>query len=106
MAKDNYATAVNVTVKSGVTWNLSANTTLDALVVEEGATVNTNGYTLTASTTTNNGTIVNGLNAVTVDAATDGAVYNLRGTKERTDGKLEGLARGVYVKGGKKLLKP
>ncbi|MCH4148044.1 MAG: hypothetical protein LKF33_06415 [Prevotella sp.] len=56
VAQDSYG-KVNVTVKSGVTWNVTGNVTLNSLTVEKGGVVNLNGHTLTASSKTNNGTI-------------------------------------------------
>jgi hypothetical protein len=37
---------VNVTVRKGVTWLLTADTTIDKLTVEQGGKVFTNGYSL------------------------------------------------------------
>lgn len=45
MVKDNYG-HVNVTVRKGVTWLLTADTTIDKLTVEQGGKVFTNGYSL------------------------------------------------------------
>ena len=40
--------------------------------------------------------------AEAAEAAEDGAVYTMDGRLVRNDGSLEGLPKGVYVKGGKK----
>lgn len=45
VVKDNYG-HVNVTVRKGVTWLLTADTTIDKLTVEQGGKVFTNGYSL------------------------------------------------------------
>jgi len=46
-----------ITIGSGCTWNLSGNTVVGTLV--NNGTINCNGYTLTVSSKTNNGTINN-----------------------------------------------
>jgi hypothetical protein len=48
---------VNVTVKKGVTWSLTADTDINKLSVDEGATILQNGHKLTYKTIDNNGTI-------------------------------------------------
>jgi hypothetical protein len=56
-AMDNANTGKSTSVTVNGTWTLSANSYVDKLVVASGATVNKAGFTLTASSTSNSGTI-------------------------------------------------
>lgn len=55
VVKDSYAKALNVTVGSGVTWTLTADTNVDALV--NNGTIIKNGHTLTYSSISGSGTV-------------------------------------------------
>jgi hypothetical protein len=104
VAMDNYAKALNVTVGKGVTWNLTANTTVSTLTVEAGGTINTNGYTLTATTTNNSGTITNGIKTVQSDASISGKVYSIDGVLQNTNTDTSKLQAGIYILNGKKIM--
>lgn len=54
---DSYAKALNVTVGKGVTWNLTGDAAMSSLTVEKGGKVITNGHSLKAENTVNNGLI-------------------------------------------------
>jgi uncharacterized protein YdeI (BOF family) len=107
VATDSYAKALNVTVGSGVTWNLSDDTTIKGtLTINSGGTVNKNGHTLTYTTLVNNGTLtdVSAINTInTASESSTGNVYNVQGQlvkKAATD--LKGLPAGIYILNGKK----
>ena len=85
----------NVTVNSGATWNLTANTSIGALV--NNGTINKNGYTLTTTSTSGSGTIneTTGMKAVqTTETQVD--CYTLDGRKANAGTK------GVVIQNGKK----
>lgn len=111
VSMDSYANALNVTVGEGVTWNLTANTSVTALTIEDGATVNTNGYTLTYSSlsgSTDN--IVDkstGISNVSYnsDKKNDNRIYSLDGILLNENGDTSSLPHGVYIKNGKTFLK-
>lgn len=101
--KDSYAKAVNVTVGQGVTWELTANTAVDTLV--NNGTIVTNGYTLTATSTSGSGTqVTTSISNVTDSekAIQDNKIYNLEGQYVGTD--LNSLPAGVYIVNGKKFI--
>ena len=87
----------NVTVNSGAVWNLTADTSIGALV--NNGTVNKNGYTLTTTSTSGSGTIneTSGISStvVTNDIQTD--VFNLSGQKVNP-----ATYKGVKVSKGRK----
>jgi hypothetical protein len=56
-AMDNASTAKADTVVVNGTWIMDANSNVDVLIINKGGKVYTNGYTLNASLTTNNGTL-------------------------------------------------
>jgi len=88
----------NVTVNSGATWNLTANTSIGALV--NNGTINKNGYTLTTTSTSGSGTIneASSIDAVNADSV-DSEAYTLDG-RRATDS-----SRGIIVKKGKKIVR-
>lgn len=94
----------NVTVNSSATWNLTANTSVCAIV--NNGTINTNGYTLTYTSLSGNGTINEGTGIEENEDKTtinDGNIYTLDG---RCLGKsLPDGFQGVYIQNGKKQLK-
>ena len=91
----------NVTVNSGATWNLTADTSIGALV--NNGTINTNGYTLTTTSTTGTGTInegTTGISSVTTDgAASSSTVYTIDGRRANASTK------GFVISQGKKIIK-
>ncbi len=104
------STAVTVSGK----WILNANSYVDNLVINEGATVYTNGYTLTYGSLTNNGTLdttstgITSVSDIKVSptAITDGAVYNLQGQKVAASiDSLSSLPSGIYIVNGNKYIK-
>lgn len=125
---DEYSTAV-VTVEEGVTWNgamdsgdeaasttatvngvwnLTGDSYVDNLTVNEGATVNTCGYTLTYGTLTGSGTISSAIASVTCAADDNPAdVYSLGGTLVRTNVRdIRSLPAGTYIYKNKKVIVP
>ena len=89
----------NVTVNSGATWNLTADTSIGTLV--NNGTINKNGYTLTTTSTSGSGTINEssaGIDAVYSDSADD-PIYTLDGRKANASTK------GIVVSKGKKFIK-
>ena len=101
VAKDSYATALNVTVGTGVTWNLTQNTTITTLV--NNGTINTNGYTLTYSSTSGSGSIVTGISSINKDKTKKSDVYNIAGQLvKRNVSDIKELNHGIYIKNGKK----
>lgn len=56
---DNANTGKSTTLVVNGTWTLTGNSYVDKLTVASGGVINKNGYTLTTSSTTNNGTINN-----------------------------------------------
>ena len=88
----------NVTVNEGAVWNLTANTSIGALV--NNGTINRNGYTLTTTSTSGSGTInettgVEDVRSKTDDVRSD--TYNLAGQR------VNGAAKGIIIKNGQKI---
>lgn len=101
VTKDDGYTA-NVTVESTATWILTANTTISSLV--NNGTIVTNGYTLTASSTSGTGTQVEtSINNITVDEKADNKIYTIDGKYVGTDANSQ--PNGLYIKNGKKFVK-
>jgi len=92
---DNNAQSSNVTVEDGAIWNLTANTYVSTLV--NNGTINCNGYTLTCTSKSGNGTIneTTGISSVMTDK-TDTSVYTLDGRR------VNSATKGVVIKGGRK----
>jgi len=92
------------TVVVSGTWILSENSTPQVLIINEGGTVYTNGYTLTYSSLTNNGTLdttstgVSGIDAVSAAVSDDAKTYNLAGQRVMSDSK------GLLIRNGKKYI--
>ena len=94
----------NVTVNSNATWNLTDNTSVCAIV--NNGTIVTNGYTLTYTSLSGSGTIVEGtgINENTLEEPVgDGKIYTI-------DGRCLGTTlpedfHGVYIQNGKKYVK-
>ncbi len=113
-AMDNSNVAKSTTATISGTWILNADSNVDNLVINEGAKVYTNGYTLSYSSLTNNGTLdttstgVTGISNITASSSTitGGAVYNLLGQKvAASSDNLSSLTNGIYIVNGKKYLK-
>ena len=88
----------NVTVNEGTVWNLTANTSIGALV--NNGTINRNGYTLTTTSTSGSGTInettgIEDVRSKTDDVRSD--IYNLAGQR------VNGGAKGIIIKNGQKI---
>lgn len=113
-AMDNSNVAKSTTATISGTWILNADSYVDNLVINEGAKVYTNGYNLTYSSITNNGTLdttstnVTGIKEITASGASnskDGIIHNLQGQKvASTSETLSSLPHGVYVMNGKKFM--
>ena len=90
----------NVTVNSGAVWNLTANTSIGTLV--NNGTINTNGYTLTTTSTSGSGTIntTTGINEIVNSKSSNSqSVYTLDGRRANASTK------GVVIQNGKKVIK-
>jgi len=96
---DDNAKSVVVTVESGGVWNLTGDSYVTTLT--NNGTINKNGYTLSAGTTSGSGTIneTSGIEGVSVEAAdADAPAYTV-------DGRMVGkTAKGIVIKGGKKMV--
>ncbi len=112
MDSGNEAKSTAATVSG--TWILDADSYVDDLVINEGATVYTNGHTLSYGSITNNGTLdttstgVTGISDITgpSSATTDATVYNLQGQKVAASvDDLSCLSGGIYIVNGRKYLK-
>lgn len=100
----NVAKSTTVTVNSGGTWVLTADSYVDNLV-NNGA-IHTNGYTLTAGSTSGTGTLdsTGGVNDVTADTAI-GDVYNISGILVKKNvSSLSELSKGLYIYKGHKVI--
>ena len=89
----------NVTVNEGAVWNLTANTSIGALV--NNGTINRNGYTLTTTSTSGSGTIneTTGISAQKPAPSTlTPELYNLAGQR------VNGAAKGIIIKNGQKIV--
>lgn len=103
VSKDSYAKALNVTVGSGVTWILTADASVDALV--NNGTIILNGHTLTYSSLTGNEPL-NTTGITAVSQANDNSasrIYDLSGRYVGTD--KSALKSGIYIQSGKKFVK-
>ena len=88
----------NVTVNEGAVWNLTANTSIGALV--NNGTINRNGYTLATTSTSGSGTIneTTGISALKPAPSTlTPELYNLAGQR------VNGAAKGIIIKNGQKI---
>jgi hypothetical protein len=107
---DNASTARVDTVVVNGTWIMDGASNVDVLIINSGAKVYTNGYTLTATKTTKNGTLDTTTTGVTASisqvnvaaaSANSGKIYSL-------DGKImdsANLPKGIYIKNGIKFVK-
>lgn len=89
----------NVTVSEGTVWNLTANTSIGALV--NNGTINRNGYTLTTTSTEGNGTIneTTGIETIESDLRSHTSpIYNLAGQR------VNASAKGITIRDGKKFI--
>lgn len=95
---DNNAKSAVVTVNSGAVWNLTANTYVSSLV--NNGTINKNGYTLTATTSSGSGTINETSGISKVEGETDNTdVYTMSGRRAASH------VKGIKIKNGKKYIK-
>ncbi len=95
---DNNAKSAAVTVESGAIWNLTANTYLTSL--ENNGTINKNGFTLEAGSTSGSGTIneITGIRSIEIEES-DSPAYTLDGRRASDS------TRGIIIVKGKKYLK-
>ncbi len=104
MNNTNVAASSKVTVSG--TWNLTADSYVDELVINTGGVVNKNGHTLTAKKTTTGNIIVDGNVLQGVDRAFKGNVYTIDGRLVKSGAEnLDGLRPGIYILNGKKYCK-
>ena len=95
---DNNAKTASVTIASGAVWNLTANTYVSTLV--NNGTINKNGFTLTAGTTSGSGTMSETSTLINTEAdATDATLYSIDGTQAKSD------ARGLVIRNGVKVMR-
>src|SRR5574344_598595 len=107
-AADNASTASKDTVVVNGTWILDAASNVDVLIINKGGKVYTNGLTLTAGKTTDNGTldttstnVAAGLSTITTAIpSNDDAYYTMDGIKMNANH----LLHGVYIHHGKKII--
>lgn len=104
---NNTNTTADTVVVNG-TWIMDGNSYPDVLIINSGATVYTNGNTLSYSKLTNNGTLdttstgVTGIDGVKNDSElNDNKVYRIDGVRVRRDK----LPRGLSIMNGKKFVK-
>ena len=102
MDASNAAGTTEVAV-SGV-WNLTADSYVDVLTVDEGATVYTNDHALYYESLSGDGSILTGVASMeAVEGGNMGTVYGLDGRKVGVDGEsLDNLPAGIYIRQGKK----
>lgn len=105
---DNASTAKVDTVVVNGKWVMDKASNVDVLIINSGATVYTNGYTLTKTKMTNNGTLdttstgVTGIDAIMTGNTVDsGKTYTIDGRQVNGDN----LPRGIYIRNGKKFVK-
>lgn len=123
---DEYSTAI-VKVMSGVTWNgsvdtddeagetqvsvsgtwtLTADSYVDELTINDGGTIDTNGFNLYYGSLTNNGTMTNGIEKVktgTTNVTDD--IYTIGGVKvSEASSSSPSLPSGIYIHNGKKVI--
>ena len=92
----------NVTVNSGATWVLTANTSICKLV--NNGTIITNGFTLTTTSSSGSGSQVEtGIEQVLAGEETVQGIYTIDGRYLGTD--LNTLGKGTYIVNGKKVIK-
>ncbi len=99
---DNNAKSSTITINEGAVWNLTGNTTLTKLV--NNGTINKNGYTLSAGSTSGSGTIneTTGISSIDVDSAespSEEPLYDLSGRMASSS------ARGIVLSNGKKIIR-
>lgn len=109
---DNSNTAKSTTATINGVWILDADSYVDNLTIASGATVYTNGHTLTYGNISNSGTLdttstgVTAVNSIVADSAVkgNGTVYSTDGVKvaESASG-LQLLPKGIYIVNGKKI---
>ena len=89
----------NVTVNSGAVWNLTADTSIGALV--NNGTINRNGYTLTTTSTSGSGTIneTTGIDSVKSEEITVNSSFDLQGRR------VDDNYKGIVIQEGKKIVR-
>lgn len=107
---DNANTARLDTVVVNGTWIMNGASNVDVLIINSGAKVYTNGYTLTAAKTTKTGTLDTTTTGVTasIDRVNRTATATRNGKIYSLDGKMadsEQLSKGIYIQNGTKFVK-
>ena len=104
---DNANTANVDTVVVNGTWIMDAASNVDVLIINSGATVYTNGYDLSYTKITNNGTLnttsknVTGIGTIKSETTVENdKVYTIDGRQVDSDD----LQEGIYIKNGKKFI--
>ena len=89
----------NVTVNSGAVRNLTANTSIGTLV--NNGTINTNGYTLTTTSTSGSGTI----NTMTGIEKVQNSKLKVQSECYTLDGRrADAFTKGIFIQNGKKVV--
>jgi len=89
----------NVTVNSGATWNLTADTSIGALV--NNGTINRNGYTLTTTSTSGSGTI----NETTGIETVQSSEFKVQSSYDPQGRRVSDNYKGIVIQDGKKVVK-
>ena len=89
----------NVTVNSGATWNLTADTSIGALV--NNGTINRNGYTLTTTSTSGSGTI----NETTGIETVQSSEFKVQSSYDPQGRRVSDNYKGIVIQEGKKIVK-
>lgn len=95
---DNDAQSTSVTIESGAVWNLTGNSYVTTLV--NYGTINRNGYTLTATSTSGSGTIneTSGISEAVSRQEADSKCYDLTGRRVNV------TTKGLVIRNGKKII--
>lgn len=95
---DNDAQSTSITIESGATWNLTANSYVTTLV--NNGTINCNGYTLTCTSKSGSGTIneTTGIGEIVSRQESDSKCYDLMGRRANA------TTKGIVILNGKKII--
>jgi len=99
MDSDNNAVSTAVTVESGAVWNLTGNCYVTTLT--NNGTINTNGYTLTTTSTSGSGTI----NTMTGIEKVQNSKLKVQSECYTLDGRrADAFTKGIFIQNGKKVV--
>lgn len=99
MDSDNNAVSTAVTVESGAVWNLTGNCYVTTLT--NNGTINTNGYTLTTTSTSGSGTI----NTTTGIEKVQNSKLKVQSECYTLDGRrADAFTKGIFIQNGKKVV--